>query len=104
MPTPILVITSMSDRELARRISYQAVTGGLAAAAQIYPAESLYRWKGEVHETAEYTVVFKSLEERFDALRRMIREQHSYQLPQIIALRIDLGDRDYLAWIAEQAG
>jgi periplasmic divalent cation tolerance protein len=63
--------------------------------------ESIYRWKGDVEKAREIVMVIKSSAKRFAALEREIRRLHSYEVPEIIALRIESGSRGYLDWISE---
>ena len=60
---------------------------------------SIYRWKGAVHDDAEWILVVKTRAERFEEVRRTIRELHSYEQPEVVRLDIAEGDEGYLRWI-----
>jgi periplasmic divalent cation tolerance protein len=62
---------------------------------------SVYRWKGDVEREDERLLMIKSDRVHFEALRLAIRELHSYQTPEIVALPLVASDPDYLAWLEE---
>ncbi len=72
----------------------------LAACVNIIPAvESTYWWKGKIETAPEWTLLIKTVRANFESVRDAIRELHSYELPECIALAIDNGRPDYLNWI-----
>lgn len=40
--------------------------------------------------------------ERFEDLARCVRELHSYEVPQIVAVALVAGTADYLEWIRRE--
>jgi periplasmic divalent cation tolerance protein len=68
------------------------------------PVRSVYRWKGKVETAEEFLLVIKSTKRRFVALLDAVRELHSYEVPEIIALPVVEGSRAYLNWIGESVG
>ncbi|HXV77638.1 MAG TPA: divalent-cation tolerance protein CutA [Candidatus Polarisedimenticolaceae bacterium] len=96
----LLVLTTAGSAEQARAIARGLVERRLVACANVVPgALSIYRWQGRVEEQAESLVVLKTAKRLFPELRRVIRELHSYELPEILALPIADGDPDYLDWL-----
>jgi periplasmic divalent cation tolerance protein len=97
----VVFVTCGSSAE-ARKLARALVEGRLAACVNILqaPVESIYRWKGSVDSANEYMLVIKTARRRFDALQAEITRLHSYDIPEIIALPIAAGSRDYLAWLA----
>ncbi len=99
----ILILTTVGRPELGEKIASVLVEEGLAACVTMLPhARSFYRWEGRLCDEPEYLLLVKTAGERFEAVRRRIRELHSYQVPEIIAVPIAAGDRDYLAWLHQQ--
>lgn len=97
----IIFVTAASEQEGAE-IGRTLVGEGLAACANIIPqVRSVFRWKGEIWDEAETLIIIKSREELFERIRSRIRELHSYEVPEIIAIGLDKGDADYLKWIEE---
>ena len=90
----------------ARKIARSLVAARLAACGNVVeaPVRSIYRWKGKVESAKEFLLVLKTSRKRFAAVERAVRRLHTYQLPEIIALPIVDGMRDYLKWITESVG
>lgn len=98
----IVALSTCSSAKEARRIARDLVEGRLAACVNIVtaPIESVYRWKGKLEMSKEFLLIIKTARGRFAAVERAIRKLHSYEVPEIIALPIASGSRDYLAWLS----
>jgi periplasmic divalent cation tolerance protein len=103
MTDKIVVLVTCGSANEAGRIARSLVEQKLAACVNILevPVRSIYRWKGKVESAKETLLIIKSSGKRFAALQNAIRKLHSYDMPEIIALPIEKGSRDYLAWLAE---
>ncbi len=96
----ILVLSTTNSEDLARTIASALVEAGEAACVNIVPGiRSIYRWENKIYDDREFLIFIKTTSERFEAVRKRIRQLHTYQLPEIIVLPIDDGDPDYLAWL-----
>ena len=62
---------------------------------------SVYEWEGKIQQDNEVLLVIKSTEKRFDQIQRLVKEQHPYELPELVAVPITLGLPDYLEWITQ---
>jgi len=101
----ILILTTADSAELARRIANALVEAREAACVNILPGvRSIYRWEGKVCDEGEHLLIIKTAADRFEAVRSRIRELHTYQVPEAVAVPITGGDRNYLAWLFEQVG
>ena len=101
MTDKIVVLATCGSAEEARKIARALVESRLAACVNILAGiESVYRWKGAVEEASECLLIVKSTRGLFDRLQAAIREVHSYELPEIVALPIVDGLEPYLSWIA----
>ena len=97
----LLVLTTMADAAAAERLAAAAVDAGLAACVNISPAVvSVYRWEGETRRETERQLFIKTTAARRDALMDFIRENHPYELPEIVAIPITAGLPGYLDWIS----
>ncbi len=104
MTDKILVLTTAGSAEEARRLANALVERRLAACVNIVPQiESVYRWEGAVQQSAEWLLVIKTTGEAFARVRDAIKELHSYELPECIAVAIDEGTPEYLRWIGDEA-
>lgn len=97
-----IVVTTVADQETARRLAHIVIDRRLAACAQWFGIASAYHWKGKVHNEPEVLVQFKTVNAAAAALQQCIREQHSYETPEIIVLPITAGLPEYLDWIRSE--
>lgn len=98
----LLALSTFPDRGKAQRIAEELVAGRYAACANVASAvDSFYWWKGDVETANEVLVYFKTTAERFGAFQMKLRELHPYDVPEILAFRVDAGAIDYLSWVAE---
>jgi periplasmic divalent cation tolerance protein len=97
----VVLVTASSQQE-AETIAKALVESKLAACANIFPIQSIYRWQGEVHNEPEWQLIIKTDLALFSALEVKIREIHSYSVPEIIAIPIVAGSQSYLQWMDEQ--
>jgi periplasmic divalent cation tolerance protein len=63
-------------------------------------AESFYRWEGKMERAAEKVLFIKTTKARFSDVESYLKKSHPYELPEIIALKIQ-GSSEYLKWIAK---
>lgn len=95
-----IVLTTASSLEDSERIARHLVEQRLAACVNIVPKiASVYRWEDKVEEAQEHLLVIKTTEAAFARLREAIRQLHSYQVPECIALAVEEGSLPYLQWI-----
>jgi len=99
----ILVLTTADTQERAHGMAAALVEAGEAACVSIIPGiRSVYRWEGKVCDDGEWLLLIKTAAEKYEAVRARIRQMHSYQVPEIIALPIEEGDPAYLRWLSSQ--
>jgi len=101
--TALVVLTNLPDRGAAERLADALIEQRLAACVNILaPCRSVYRWNGAVQHDEEYPVLIKTNADRYPALEAAIRAAHPYELPEIIAVKVESGLPAYLAWITEE--
>lgn len=99
MTTVIVFVTTSSKRE-AQRITKAVLTRHLIACANILgPVESRFWWKGKVHKANEFLVLMKSNQKLFAELSKAIKEMHSYEVPEVLAVPVVAGLQSYLEWL-----
>lgn len=97
-----IVLTTAGSVEEAQKIARHIVEHQLAACVNIVPKiESVYRWQGKVESGSEWLLLIKTTVEKFPNVRNAIRELHSYNLPECIAIVVEDGSMEYLDWIAD---
>lgn len=100
---PLIVLTTVPDPEAAERIARSLIERRLAACVSILaPCQSVYRWEGLVEAATEVPLLIKTTAERYAQLEEAIREQHPYELPEIVAVSLERGLPAYLEWIAAE--
>ncbi|MBD2741011.1 divalent-cation tolerance protein CutA [Coleofasciculus sp. FACHB-1120] len=96
-----VVLVTASSRQEAEAIAQNLVESQLAACVNFMPVHSVYSWQGKVNSEEEWQLTIKTDLAQFSALEAKIRELHSYEVPEIIALPILAGFPPYLQWIAD---
>jgi periplasmic divalent cation tolerance protein len=97
-----IVLCTAGSEDEARKIAAHLVEQRLAACVNIVPQiESIYRWQGKVESSREWLLLIKTTAERFSSVREAIGTLHSYELPECVAIGVEDGSEDYLAWIEE---
>src|SRR5512142_794121 len=97
-----IVLTTAGDREEAQKIASALVERRVAACVNVVgPINSVYRWQGKVERTQEYLLVIKTTSAAADRVNEVNSELHSYELPECVALPVEGGSEEYLAWIGE---
>ncbi len=99
----LVVMITAPSKEVAAGIARRLLEKKLAACVNILPPiRSLYTWEGKVHDDEETLMLAKTRMELFESeLVPAVKEMHPYDVPEIIALPIQMGSKDYLDWIDE---
>jgi periplasmic divalent cation tolerance protein len=96
----LIVITNAPDREVALKIAHALIERKLAACVNILAeCTSVYRWQGELETTTEVPLLVKTREAIYDEVEAAIKSLHPYELPEIVAVRIERGLPNYLDWV-----
>jgi periplasmic divalent cation tolerance protein len=97
-----VLLTTAGSEDEAGRIAAALVERRLAACVNIVPRiRSVYRWQDKIESSEEWLLIIKTSAERVAELQAAIRELHSYELPECIALKIEDGSPEYLKWLAD---
>ncbi len=100
MSEPLLLLVTAGSQEEAEGIAQALVAERLAACVNVVPGiTSIYRWQGEVQRDQEWLLLVKSRRNVLDVVVQRVRELHSYDLPETIALPLVGGSAPYLAWL-----
>jgi periplasmic divalent cation tolerance protein len=96
----IVVLITTSSEEEAHKIAELLVNGRKAACVNIVPrVDSLFWWKGKLDSARESLLLVKTKASLLPAIISLVKEIHSYEVPEIIALPIIAGSEDYLKWL-----
>ena len=99
----VVVLITAPSKEIGKEIANALLEAKLAACVNIISSiSSLYSWDGEICDDEEALLIVKTRAELIEnALIPAVEEIHPYKVPEIIALPIVLGARNYLEWIGE---
>jgi periplasmic divalent cation tolerance protein len=97
---PAIVMTTAGSEEQAANLAQELVDRRLAACVNVVSNVcSVYRWKGKVWQDEEKMLIIKTAVHLFDDVRNLIRELHTYELPEVVMLPIHGIDSDILDWL-----
>ncbi|MBN1423411.1 divalent-cation tolerance protein CutA [Candidatus Fermentibacteria bacterium] len=98
----IVVFVTAANSDEGELIAHRLLDAGLVACASVVrDVSSHFIWRGTRTQADECLLVMKTLRSRFADLCREVRDAHSYEVPEIIALPILEGDEAYLSWLKE---
>ncbi|BCB95176.1 divalent-cation tolerance protein CutA [Dissulfurispira thermophila] len=98
----IVVYITTPNEDDAAKIAKALVEQRLAACVNIIGGiRSIYSWQGKIEDDAEVLMIVKTQRCLFKPLKKLVKELHSYTVPELIALSIIEGSEDYLNWLKE---
>ena len=101
----LVVLVTTKDKEEALSIAEVLVSEKLCACVNIVDSVvSVFTWNGKIERSTEGLMIIKTQVEAFSDLLERVKELHSYDVPEIIALPIIAGNPSYLKWIEELVG
>ena len=96
----IVVLTTVANTEAGETLARKIIEARLAACVQILPPmQSVYFWKDEIQIDSEHLLLIKSLAEKYGELECFIQTNHSYEVPEIVALTAESVSESYLGWM-----
>lgn len=96
----VIINITCGNKEEAEKIAKALIDEKLVACANILGGiNSIFWWEGKVEHSPEVVLTMKTIRGNFDKVAARVRELHSYQVPEIVALPIVEGSKDYLQWI-----
>jgi periplasmic divalent cation tolerance protein len=102
-PDTAVVVTTTDSEDEAERLARGLVEARLAACVQIVgPVRSAFRWEGSVSVETEWQLVVKTAAERVDELTAWLAAEHSYEVPEVIAVPVVGGYGPYLRWVTDE--
>jgi periplasmic divalent cation tolerance protein len=100
----IVVFITAADEEDAALISRGLLKQRKAACVNIIAGvSSLFWWQDKIESASESLLVVKTRAALLDEVIKLVKEIHSNDVPEIIALPIIGGSQDYLEWIDKEA-
>ena len=97
----MVIYTTFPNMRTARKIVEDLVRTRRAACGNIFRLSSIYRWKGKIEKSPEYAAFIKTRRSKCLSVYRYIKENHPYDVPEIISWNMEQGHKDYLEWLSE---
>lgn len=99
----IVVFSTCGSKEEAGRLAERLVQERLAACVNVIaPVRSYYRWRGKMETAAEWMLLIKTSRPLFGRVQALLQSAHSYALPEVIAVPMVEGSKEYLAWFDKE--
>jgi periplasmic divalent cation tolerance protein len=103
MDEVLLVLTNLPDRDSAQRIAHSLIESRAAACVNILAeCTSVYRWNEKTETASEVPLLIKTTRAAYLRVEELIRSQHPYELPEIIAVSVVAGLPSYLQWVKQE--
>ena len=96
----LIVFTTAPGFSEGTELAEKLVESKLAACVQIVPQiTSVYFWNGKVRKDNEQVLLIKTTEEKYAAVEQFINENHSYDVPEIVAVKSENVSEPYRLWL-----
>ena len=96
----LIVLTSAPNEDEGGDLTDAIVRAKLAACVQLLPPmTSFYWWADDMQKEKEHLLLIKTLPEKYNELEDFIKANHSYDVPEIVALESERVSEAYLAWM-----
>jgi periplasmic divalent cation tolerance protein len=100
---PVMIMVTTGGRNDAERLGEGLVVEHLAGCCTVIPmVHSFYFWEGQLKREHESLLLVKTVASRAQAVQDYVRQNHPYELPEILQVAIDDGMPRYLQWLADQ--
>ncbi|MFN7181580.1 MAG: divalent-cation tolerance protein CutA [Planctomycetota bacterium] len=96
-----VVFVTAENNEHAHKIGEAILNKKLAACINYVEVTSHYWWENKLHKEPETMLIIKTAKDKFQQLLKTIKENHTYAVPEVIALPIVKGNPKYLVWLCD---
>ena len=96
-----LMIFTAANQEEAEKIAQELVEKKMAACVNVFDIASIYWWENQIEKGKEALGIIKTKRELIEKIVEEIKVSHSYECPEVIAIPIIAGSKEYLNWIDE---
>ena len=100
-----VILATTADEEQALSIARMLVSERLAACVNVIgPITSVYRWRDAIEDAREFLLLIKTRATLYMKVESRVRELHSYEVPEVLALTADRGSPPYIQWLLASTG
>lgn len=97
----IIIYTTAENNKSAEKLAKGIIDNKLGACVQLSEVKSCYNWKGRQENSKEVKLSIKTSDKKYNELQNFIVKNSKYELPEIVAVKIEKGYKKYLTWINE---
>ena len=97
----MIVHIPCKDEREAKRIASHLLKKRLIACANMFPIDSIYRWKGKTVKDKETVLIAKSVSSKWNPIRKEVNELHSYECPCIERINVQW-NKPYADWVRSE--
>ena len=98
----LVVYCTAPDQAVANKIAKQLVADRRAACVNILPGgQSIYHWAGQMCSDNELMLMIKTTRAKYAGLEAALLGMHPYELPELIAVPVEMGSQKYLSWVED---
>jgi len=99
------ILVTAGSEEQAVSIARTLVNERLAACVNIVgPVRSIYRWRDAIEDDREYLLIVKTRAMHYMKVETRVRQLHTYEVPEVLALNADRGSPPYIQWMLDATG
>lgn len=99
----IQIFTTFEKKNQAKKIAEILLKEKIAGCIQIIgPVESIYTWRGKIEKQTEWLCFIKTRKNFFKKIEKIIKENHTYETPEIIAVPLNILSKEYLNWLKSE--
>lgn len=98
----VVVFITVPNQKEGKKIGARLLEEKLAACVNFVGGiDSTYWWQGKIESSKEVLLIAKTKKSVFKRLAKCVKGMHPYKVPEIIALPIVEGDKEYLKWLGQ---
>jgi periplasmic divalent cation tolerance protein len=97
----IFVYITNPNKKTAHRIGKYLVEQRLCVCVNIFPIESYYWWRGKIEKAKEWVIIGKTLEKKYEKIKKEIKNIHPYKVPCILKIKVS-ANKEYLSWLNKE--
>ncbi len=98
----IFIFTTFPNKAQAVKIGKTLLDKKLAVCWNLFPVDSNYRWKDKIVKDKELLMIIKTKDSNFSKIESFIQKNHSYEVPEIVAVKAEKVSKPYLKWLMEE--
>lgn len=98
----IMITTTFDSKDEADKLMDLLLQQRLVSCCQLSNITSSYHWKGKIEKNEEFLLQMKTKKELYKEIEKVILDNHSYKVPQLVAYDIVEGYSEYLKWIKNE--